>query len=123
MPVFEVSSRIVQLPGPPKRRPTGLSRWRYAILQRIVGGVIFAALAILLFKAGLSYLFFILLPVCLSLIVTPSQLSNLLHGTLLYNVLTIGLELIYFGGITGIQFLIHTPGFGLLFFYHAPPLP
>jgi serine phosphatase RsbU (regulator of sigma subunit) len=58
----------------------------------------------------------------MSLIVTRSQLSNLLHGTLLYDVLTIGLELLYFGGITAIQLLIHTPGFGLLFFYHGPPV-
>jgi len=63
-----------------------------------------------------------MLPVLMSLIVTRSQLSNLIHGTLLYGVLTIGLELLYFGGITGIQFLIHTPGFGLLFFYHGPPV-
>jgi hypothetical protein len=68
-------------------------------------------------------LFFILLPVAMSIIITPSQLSNLLHGTLLSGVLTICLELIYFGGLTGIQFFIHTPGFGLLFLVHAPPLP
>jgi len=57
-----------------------------------------------------------------SLIWARSQLSKLLHGTLLYGILTISLELIYFGGITGIQFLIHTPGFGLLFLYHGPPI-
>jgi serine phosphatase RsbU (regulator of sigma subunit) len=92
-------------------------------MRQVVVGLIFAALAILLFITGLSYLFFILLPVCLSFITTRSQLSNLLHGTLLYDVLTIGLALIYFGGITGIQFFIHTPGFGLLFLVHGSPVP
>jgi hypothetical protein len=122
MPVFQVTSRTVQPSGPPKKRPTGLRRWRYAALRQVIGGLIFTALAILLFRAGLSILFFILLPVCTSLIWARSQLSKLLHGTLLYGMLTIGLELIYFGGITGIQFLIHTPGFGLLFLYHGPPV-
>ncbi len=122
MPVFEVSSRIVQLPGSTMRHPTRVSRWRYAMLRYAVGGLVIAALVSLLSSVGLSYLFFILLPVLMSLIVTPSQLSNLIHGTLLYGALTIGLELLYFGGITGIQFLIHTPGFGLLFLYHGPPV-
>ncbi len=122
MPVFEVISSIAQHPGPPKRRSTRLSRWQDAIQRQAVGGLIIAALIIGLSSVGLSYLFFIMLPVLMSLIVTRSQLSNLIHGTLLYGVLTIGLDLLYFGGITGIQFLIHTPGFGLLFFYHGPPV-
>lgn len=122
MPVFEVTSRVVRHHGPQKRRPTRLSRWQEAIQRQAVGGLIIAVLIIGLSSVGLSYLFFIMLPVLMSLIVTRSQLSNLMHGTLLYGVLTIGLELLYFGGITGIQFLIHTPGFGLLFFYHGPPV-
>jgi hypothetical protein len=122
MPVFEVSSSSMRHHGPQKRRPTRLSRWQDAIQRQAVGGLIIAALIIGLSSVGLSYLFFIMLPVLMSLIVTRSQLSNLIHGTLLYGVLTIGLELLYFGGITGIQFLIHTPGFGLLFFYHGPPV-
>jgi serine phosphatase RsbU (regulator of sigma subunit) len=122
MPVFEVSSSSVRHHGPQKRRPTRLSQWQDAIQRQAVGGLIIAVLIIGLSSVGLSYLFFIMLPVLMSLIVTRSQLSNLIHGTLLYGVLTIGLELLYFGGITGIQFLIHTPGFGLLFFYHGPPV-
>ena len=122
MPVFEVTSSSVRHHRPQKRRQTRLSRWQDAIQRQAVGGLIIAALIIGLSSVGLSYLFFIMLPVLMSLIVTRSQLSNLMHGTLLYGVLTIGLELLYFGGITGIQFLIHTPGFGLLFFYHGPPV-
>jgi len=82
--------------------------------------IIIGILVELLSSVGLSALFFILLPVIVGLAATRSQLSNLLHGTLLYNVLTIGLALIYYGAITGIQFFIHTPGFGLLFLYHGP---
>src|SRR5258708_3229384 len=122
IPLFQVVSRTMQSPGPPKKRPTRPRQLWHTILRHVVFGLIFAALATLLFRAGLSILFFILLPVALSIIITPSQLSNLLHGTLLSGVLTICLELIYFGGLTGIQFLIHTPGFGLLFRVHGPPV-
>ena len=122
MPVFHVSSRIVQLSGPPKKRRSYVRQRWYAVLRVVCAGLIFAVLADLLFMAGLSILFFILLPVGTSLIWTPSQLSRLLHSTLLYSVLTFCLELVYFGGITGIQFFIHTPGFGLLFLYHGPPI-
>jgi serine phosphatase RsbU (regulator of sigma subunit) len=94
MPVFEVSSSSMRHHGPQKRRPTRLSRWQDAIQRQAVGGLIIAALIIGLSSVGLSYLFFIMLPVLMSLIVTRSQLSN----------------------------LIHTPGFGLLFFYHGPPV-
>jgi len=122
MPVFQVVSRTMQSPGPPKKRPTRARQLWYTVLRQVVFGLIFAAIASLLFRTGLSILFFILLPVAMSIIITPSQLSNLLHGTLLSGVLTICLELIYFGGLTGIQFFIHTPGFGLLFLVHAPPV-
>ena len=122
MAIFQVSSRTVQLPGPPKKRPTRVRQLWYTVLRLVAGGLFIGALVTLLSSIGLSLLFFLLLPVCMSFIVTRSQLSNLLHGTLLYGVLTIGLALIYFSGITGIQFLIHTPGFGLLFLYHGPPV-
>ena len=122
MPVFQVVSRTMQSPGPPKKRPTRARQWWYTVLRQVVFGLIFAALASLLLRTGLSILFFILLPVAMSIIITPPQLSNLLHGTLLSGVLMICLELIYFGGLTGIQFFIHTPGFGLLFLVHGPPV-
>jgi hypothetical protein len=120
--VFQVSSRSVQSSGPPKKRPTRIRKWWFTVLRIVCGGLIIAALANLLFIVGLSILFFLLLPVCISLIWTPSQLSKLLHGSLLYSVLTIGLALIYYGAIIGIEFLIHTPGFGLLLLYHGPPV-
>ncbi len=120
---FQVVSRSVQSSGLPKKRPLRLRKWWYNILRFACAGLIIAVIANLLFFFGLSVLFFLLLPVCVSLIWTPSQLSKLLHGTLLYGVLTIGLLIIYYIAITGIEILIHTPGFGLLFRYHGPPLP
>ena len=122
MTTFQVVSRSVQSSGSPKKRPTRMRKWLNNILRIVCGGLIIVAIANLLFIFGLSILFFLLLPVCLSLIWTPSQLSKLLHGTLLYSVLTIGLAIIYYSAITGIELLIHTPGFGLLFRYHGPPV-
>jgi serine phosphatase RsbU (regulator of sigma subunit) len=122
MIVFQISSRSVQSSGSPKKRPTRMRKWSYNFLRIVCGGLIIVAIANLLFIFGLSILFFLLLPVCLSLIWTPSQISKLLHGTLLYGVLTIGLAIMYYSAITGIEFLIHTPGFGLLFRYHGPPV-
>jgi serine phosphatase RsbU (regulator of sigma subunit) len=122
MSTFQVVSRSVQSSGPPKKRPTRLHKWGYNILRIVCAGFIIAIIANLLFILQLSILFFLLLPVSLSLIWTPSQLSKLLHGTLLYGLLTIGLAIIYYSAIAGIEFLIHTPGFGLLFRYHGPPV-
>jgi serine phosphatase RsbU (regulator of sigma subunit) len=122
MPTFQVVSRSVKSSGPPKKRPTHLRKWLYNILRIVCAGLIVALIANLLFKFGLSILFFLLLPVSLSFIWTPSQLSKLLHGTLLYSLLTVGLAIIYYSAIAGIEFLIHTPGFGLLFRYHGPPV-
>jgi hypothetical protein len=99
-----------------------MRKWWYNILRIICGGLIIFVIANLLFVLGLSILFFLLLPVSLSLIWTPSQLSKLYHGILLYGVLTIGLAIIYYSAIAGIEILIHTPGFGLLFRYHGPPV-
>ncbi len=117
MPTFQAVSRSVQSSGSPKKRPTCMRKWLYNILRIVCGGLFIVAIANLLFIFGLSIFFFLLLPVCLSLIWTPSQLSKLLHGTLLYSVFTIGLAVIYYSAITGIELLIHTPGFGLLFRY------
>jgi hypothetical protein len=121
MPIFQVSSRTARA-GLPKKRATRLQRWHYAILRYSIGGLIIALLVLLLNSLGLSILFFLLLPVVLTFTTSRSRLSSLLHGSLLYNVLTIGLALLYYSTITGIQFFIHTPGFGLLFFYHGPPV-
>jgi serine phosphatase RsbU (regulator of sigma subunit) len=122
MPAFQVVSRDVQSSGIPKKRLKRSRKWWFNILRIAFTGIIIVVIANLLFFFGLSILFFLLLPVCLSLLWTPSQLSKILHGTLLYGVLTIGLLIIYYSAIAGIEILIHTPGFGLLFRYHGPPV-
>jgi len=106
MTLFQVSSRTVQPPGPPKKRPRRVHQRWYAVLRRlVVGGLIIAALAALLGKLGLSSLFFILLPVCVSIIMARSYLYN--RNMFL---LTTGLALIYFGAVTGWELLTHRPG-------------
>lgn len=123
MPVFQVTSRTALAPGSPRKPARRLNWWQYAILRYLIGALIIYELVRFLSSVGLSFLFFLLLPVGMTFIVTRSQLSRLLHGTLLYNVLTIGLALMYYSAITGIEFFIHTPGFGLLFLVHGPPIP
>ena len=120
MSIFQVTSRTSLASGSSKKPARRMPWWQYAIVRYLIGALIIGELVRFLSSVGLTFLFFLLLPVVMGFIVTRSQISKLLHGTLLYNILTIGLALIYYSAITGIQFFIHTPGFGLLFFYHGP---
>ena len=122
MSVFQVKSSIA-LPRAARKRPSPVRRWVYAIFQRAASVLVVIIIAILLGKIGLFYIFFVTLPVSMSLVITRGQLSRLFHGTFLYGVFTISLALIYYGSVTGIEILIHTPGFGILFRYHGPPIP
>ena len=122
MSVFQVTSIKAQSGGPVRRRHSPVQRWVYAIFQRVAAVLVVTLIAILLGKIGLFYIFFVTLPIGMSLIVTPQQLSRLLHGTFLYGVFTFCLALIYYGSVTGIEILIHTPGFGILYRYHGPPI-
>ncbi len=121
MSVFQVSSRIMQPPGSARKRPR-IQWWVYGVLQRVVTALIVTCIAIVLGKIGLFYIFFVLLPVAMTMVISRSQLSRLLHGTFLYGVFTICLAFIYYGSVTAIEIFIHTPGFGLLFLYHGPPV-
>jgi serine phosphatase RsbU (regulator of sigma subunit) len=121
MSEFQVSSRIMQPPGSARNRPR-VQWWAYAIMQRAITALIVVFIAIVLSKVGLFYLFFVLLPVGMSMVISRSQLSRLLHGTFLYGVFTICLALMYYGSVTVIEIFIHTPGFGLLFRYQGPPV-
>ena len=106
MPVFEVSSRIVQSPGRPKKRPMGVRQLWYVVVRRVtVGGLIIGGLVILFTEVGLFFLFFILLPVFVSII--NALFSHYNRKMLL---LTAGLALIYFSGVTGLELLTHGPG-------------
>ena len=121
MSVYRVSSRIMQSSGSGRKRPR-IQWWMYAILQRVFTAFMVAIVAIVLFRVGLSFMFFLLLPVGMSMVITRGQLSRLLHGTFLYGVLTIFLALLYYGCVTAIEIFIHTPGFGLLYRYHGQPV-
>lgn len=121
MSVYRVSSRIMPSAGAARHRPR-IQWWMYAILQRVVTASIVAIFAILLFRVGLSYMFFLLLPVGMSIVISRGQLSRLLNGTFLYAVLTVCLALVYYGSVTAIEIFIHTPGFGLLYRYHGQPV-
>src|SRR5260370_3401687 len=117
MPVFQVSSRSVQLAAPPKNKPRRLRpEWsaviRFVLAVSAAGGL-FALLAIFIH----SDIKFILLPVFVYLAVTQFQRYNLklpsfvlnmfLNATPVYLLLTICLALIYYGSITVVELLIH----------------
>ena len=121
MTVFQVRSRIM-LPRSSVRRRSRVQWWLYALLQRVVAVLIVVLIAIVLGKVGFFNLFFLLLPISMSMVVSPGQLSRLLHGTFLYGVLTICLAFVYYLSVTAIEIFIHTPGFGLLSHYHGPPI-
>ena len=96
--------------------------WIYALLQRVVTVLVVTLIAIVLGKLGFFNLFFLLLPIGMSMVVSPGQLSRLLHGTFLYGILTICLAFLYYVSVTAIEIFIHTPGFGLLAHYHGAPI-
>src|SRR3989440_2162321 len=104
MPVFQVSSRIVQLTGPVKKRPTGIRRWRYFFLRLAVGGLIIAAVSTLFGLARLSFLFFLLLPVFVSILISRTYLYN--RKIFLFRAC---LALLYFSAVTGLELLTHSP--------------
>src|SRR5438034_225193 len=76
MPAFQVSSRIMQPPGPTKKRISHARKAWYAVIQVVCGVLIVVALTFLSRTAGLSLWFFLLLPVGVSLITARSHLYN-----------------------------------------------
>src|SRR5215813_7445370 len=105
MPVFQVSSRSVPIPaGVAKRHPTHFQRWRPTIRRMAIGGLIIALLATLLGRLGLSVLFFLLLPVCVTILATRAYRYNPRRLTL-----TICISILYFGAVTGWELLTHRP--------------
>jgi hypothetical protein len=54
MPVFQMSSRIVQPPGPLKKRVSHLGQRGYAVIQVVCGVLIVGVLTFLSRIAGLS---------------------------------------------------------------------
>lgn len=112
MPLFQVSSRAMGSSSLAKKGNTRARRRLSAVIRVVSALLIVVVLGLLEKLAGLDLWFLILLPVCISIVTGRSQLYNLIHGTLIYDVLTISLSLIYFGGITSaelfVELYIHT---------------
>jgi serine phosphatase RsbU (regulator of sigma subunit) len=118
MAVFQVSTKIVPLSEPPKKKPQRLRQEWFVIFRFVlaVGGASGLFVVLTLFKGSFDIIF-VLLPVFLYLAVTqfrgyklakPSFLFNLFfNSTPLHLLLTFCLALIYYGAITAIVVLIH----------------
>ena len=104
MPVFQVTSRTVQPSSAPIRRARPTSWWRDLLLRFLVAGLIISVLASLLPRFGLSVLFFLLLPVIVSVITAYPQ-----HYSARVHLLRACLAFLYFSGITGWELLTHNP--------------
>lgn len=102
MPVFQVTSRTVHSSGVPARHAIRLSWWAYFVLRVLFVGLIIFSLAVLLPKFGLSVLFFLLLPV----IVTVTT-AYFYHYNRKQLILRACLAFLYFSGITGFEILTH----------------
>jgi serine phosphatase RsbU (regulator of sigma subunit) len=102
MPVFQVTSRTVQPAGIATRRGKRASWWGYLILRILIGSQIIFALAVLLPRFGLSVLFFLLLPVLVTVIT-----AYFYHYNRKVQLLRACLAFFYFSGITGFELLTH----------------
>src|SRR5947209_9156604 len=102
MPVFQVTSRTVQPFGRPTRRTRHTNWWRDFMLRLLVAGLIISVLATLLPRFGLSVLFFLLLPVIVSVLTAYPHHYG--HKVLLFRAC---LAFLYFSGITGWELLTH----------------
>jgi hypothetical protein len=118
MPVFQVSSRKVQLSDPPKKRARRFPSQWYVVARVVVSGFIggtFFTLLIILFGPNTVFIF---LPVLVSLTWAQPQLYNInkfLASTPIYLLLTICLTFIYYGAITVAQLLIYqNPAYPLI---------
>src|SRR5260221_718917 len=116
MLVFQVSSRSVQFPGPPRKRARRFpSQWYVfarVVVSGFIGGTFFTLLTVLFGRN----IVFILLPVLVSLTWAQPQRYNInkfLTSTPVYLLLTICLTFIYYGAITVVQ----------LFFYQSSAFP
>ena len=102
MPVFRVTSKTVQPSGGPTRSVIRANWWRDFLLRLLVAGVIISVLATLLPRFGLSVLFFLLLPVIVSVLTAyPHHYGR---KVLLFRAC---LAFLYFSGITGWELLTH----------------
>ncbi|GHO89556.1 ATP-binding SpoIIE family protein phosphatase [Dictyobacter formicarum] len=105
MLAFQVTTRKVKPPHA-SRRPSTRRRQRWYTIARISGAICLVGVLTGLSRLlGLSLWFFTLLPVSMSLIVAR---HHYYHRNTFF--LTAGVALVYFGGITALQLLVHSPG-------------
>ncbi|HLZ62890.1 MAG TPA: GAF domain-containing SpoIIE family protein phosphatase [Ktedonosporobacter sp.] len=110
MPTFQVASRIIESSSLLIKRPTRSQR-RWRAIRRVTRGwllvgLIITTLVILLGSLGWQALFFLLLPVIISVgnaILFQRYSRNML-------LLTTGLALVYFSIVAAIELLTHGPG-------------
>jgi serine phosphatase RsbU (regulator of sigma subunit) len=109
MAIFQVSSRSVQLPGPPKKRARRFPSQWYIVARVVVSGFIGGTFFTLLTIFYGRNIVFILLPVLVSLTWAQPQLYNInkfLASTPVYLLLTVCLTFIYYSAITIVQLLL-----------------
>src|SRR2546423_3271477 len=115
MPVFQVSSRTVQLSSPPKKRTRRFPSQWYVVARAVVSGLVGSAIFTLLARFGPTVFF--LLPVLVSLGWGQPQrydIIKLLHSTPVYLLLTICLTCIYYFFLIESQLLLYTGAHGAL---------
>lgn len=115
MPVFQVTSRTVQLTAPPKKRRQRFPSQWYVVARVIGSGLIGAGIFTAL--AHFGPIVFFLLPVIVSLTWAQPQrydIIKLLHSTRIYLLLTICLTLIYYYLLIESQLLLYTGQHGAL---------
>lgn len=119
MPVFQVSTKIVQFAEPPKKKSRRFRREWFAAIRFLlaVGGAggLFAILT--LFNKDPRETIFLLLPVLVYLAAVQFQSFNLkvpifvfnlfFSNTPIYLLLTVCLAFVYYGAITGFELLLH----------------
>ena len=118
MAVFQVSSRSVESPAPPRKRTRRFpSQWYIVarvIVSGFIGGTFFTLLTVLFGRNTV----FILLPVLVSLTWAQPQRYNIntfLTSTPVYLLLTICLTIIYYSALTIVQLLLYqSPAFPLI---------
>lgn len=118
MAVFQVSSRSVEYPAPPRKHTRRFPAQWYIVTRVIVSGFIGGTLFTLLTVLFGRNTVFILLPVLVSLTWAQPQRYNInkfLTSTPVYLLLSICLTFIYYGAITVVQLLLYrSPTFPLI---------
>lgn len=120
MPEFQVLSRTTQMAAPPQKMHRRFRPEWFAVLRFVLaisGAAGLFVLLLTIFKGSSNEVLFILLPVLIYLAAVQFQSFNfkvplfvfnlVFHNTPLYLLLTACFAFAYYGGITGIELLLH----------------